>query len=191
MNLEDLKMSIRKKFKTLDCIISFPESTDKRILEASKLLLNQNIVQKVLLNSNFEKIKTAAKKQNIDISEISDRLIFTHQLVPSSSRIENICFQHLCEQKKKQSKVIEKNKHVKGRRKQNELSLDLNLQGTSLSKYEMVVFNSEDISDSAYDAIKENKNVKATYLSRYDPNFWQGYSIMEPNAAIQAFEVVE
>ena len=88
-------------------------------------------------------------------------------------------------------KVIEKNKHVKGRRKQNELSLDLNLQGTSLSKYEMVVFNSEDISDTDYDAAKENKNVKATYLSKYDPNFWQGYSIMEPNAAIQAFEVVE
>lgn len=88
-------------------------------------------------------------------------------------------------------KVIEKNKHVKGRRKQNELSLDLKLQGTSLSKYEMVVFNSEDISDTAYDAAQENKNVKATYLSKYDPEFWKGYSIMEPNAAIQAFEVVE
>ncbi|MEP0264798.1 carboxypeptidase-like regulatory domain-containing protein [Dokdonia sp.] len=88
-------------------------------------------------------------------------------------------------------KVIEKNKYVKGRRKQNELSLGLNLQGTSLSKYEMVVFNSEDISNSMYNAVKENKNVEATYLSSYNPNFWQGYSIMEPNAAIQAFKVVE
>ncbi|WP_299214430.1 carboxypeptidase-like regulatory domain-containing protein [uncultured Dokdonia sp.] len=88
-------------------------------------------------------------------------------------------------------KVIEKNKHVKGRRKQNELSLALDVQGTSLSKYEMVVFNSEDISSTAYEAAPENKNVKATYLSKYDPAFWSGYTIMEPNAAIQAFEVVE
>lgn len=88
-------------------------------------------------------------------------------------------------------KVIEKNKHVKGRRKQNELSLALDVQGSSLSKYEMVVFNSEDISDTAYEAASENENIKATYLSKYDPNFWAGYSIMEPNAAIQAFEVVE
>lgn len=87
-------------------------------------------------------------------------------------------------------KVIEKNKHVKGRRKQNELSLALDVQGTQLSKYEMVVFNSEDISSTAYDAITENK-ISPTYLSKYDPEFWKGYSIMEPNAAIQAFEVVE
>lgn len=88
-------------------------------------------------------------------------------------------------------KVIEKNKFVKGRRKQNELSLNIDVQGTSLSKYEMVIFNSEDISSDAYEAASENKTIKATYLSKYDPTFWTGYTIMEPNAAIQAFEVVE
>ena len=88
-------------------------------------------------------------------------------------------------------KVIEKNKFVKGRRKQNELSLNIDMQGTSLSKYEMVIFNSEDISSTAYEAVSENENVEATYLSKYDPTFWTGYTIMEPNAAIQAFEVVE
>jgi hypothetical protein len=88
-------------------------------------------------------------------------------------------------------KVIEKNKHVKGRRKQNELSLDLNIQGTSLSKYEMVVFASEDISERSYEEAPENKNVKATYLSKYDPNFWKDYNIMEPNTAIKSFEVIE
>jgi len=88
-------------------------------------------------------------------------------------------------------KVIEKNKFVKGRRKQNELSLNIDVKGTSLSKYEMVIFNSEDISSEAYEAVSENENVEATYLSKYDPTFWTGYTIMEPNAAIQAFEVVE
>jgi len=86
-------------------------------------------------------------------------------------------------------KVIEKNKHVKGPRKQNELSLELDFQVTQLTKYELVVFNSEITTNSIYDSLIENKDVKASYLSEYDPNFWQEYTIMEPNAAIQSFKV--
>ncbi|MEL6809919.1 MAG: carboxypeptidase-like regulatory domain-containing protein [Bacteroidota bacterium] len=88
-------------------------------------------------------------------------------------------------------KVIEKNKHVKGRRKQNELSLELDVQTNTLEKFELVVFDSEIISSGAYEGVTTNKEIKATYLSKYDPGFWAGYTIMEPNAAIQAFEVVE
>ncbi|RZV60807.1 MAG: carboxypeptidase-like regulatory domain-containing protein [Flavobacteriaceae bacterium] len=88
-------------------------------------------------------------------------------------------------------KVIEKNKHVKGRRKQNELSLALDIRLTTFNKYEMVVFDSETISDQEYEIAKENENVEATHLTQYDPNFWKGYTIMEPNAAIQSFKVVE
>jgi len=88
-------------------------------------------------------------------------------------------------------KVIEKNKHVKGRRKQNELSLQLDVQMTNVQKYELVVFDSETISEATYESAEENKDVEATYLSKYDPNFWEGYTIMEPNAAIQAFTVLD
>lgn len=88
-------------------------------------------------------------------------------------------------------KVIEKNKNVKGRRKQNELSLQLDIQGNQLLKYELVVFESENISQPAYDQVEEKKVVKATYLSQYDPNFWKDYTIIEPNEAIESFKVVE
>jgi len=88
-------------------------------------------------------------------------------------------------------KVIEKNKHVKGRRKQNELSLALNMQMNQFVKYELVVFDSNNISVNEYEDVTENKKMKATYLSQYDPTFWQGYTIMEPNEAIQSFKVVE
>ena len=88
-------------------------------------------------------------------------------------------------------KVIEKNKYVKGRRKQNELSLELDIEMIHRNKYEMVVFDSENISEPSYENAPENKEIKATYLSKYDPDFWQGHNIMEPNAAIQAFMVVE
>ena len=88
-------------------------------------------------------------------------------------------------------KIIEKNKNVKGRRKQNELSLKLDIQGNQLQKKELVVFESENMTQSSYDLIEEKKLIKATYLSKYDPKFWQDYSIMEPNEAIESFKVVE
>lgn len=87
--------------------------------------------------------------------------------------------------------VIEKNKNVKGRRKQNELALHLDIGTTNISKYEMVVFSSESISTAAFEQASENPKVTASYLSKYDPNFWKEYTIMEPNAAIQAFEVID
>jgi hypothetical protein len=87
--------------------------------------------------------------------------------------------------------VIEKNKHVKGRRKQNELALHLDIGTTNIVKYELVVFSSESISAAVFEQAYENPEVNASYLSKYDPNFWKEYTIMEPNAAIQAFEVIE
>jgi hypothetical protein len=88
-------------------------------------------------------------------------------------------------------KVIEKNKHVNGRRKQNELSLELDIKINNLVKYEWVIFESEVIAKNEFDNTVENKKVKATYMSQYDPEFWKEYTIMEPNAAIRSFKVIE
>jgi len=88
-------------------------------------------------------------------------------------------------------KVIEKNKHVKGRRKQNELSLALDIRMNQVVKYELVVFESETITNNDYKNVTENTEVIATYLSQYDSTFWQGHAIMEPNDAIESFKVVE
>lgn len=86
-------------------------------------------------------------------------------------------------------KIIEKNKHVKGRRKQNELSLKLDLLITSLNKSEIVIFDSTDISTSSFNAYKEKNVLLPTYLPAYDPSFWEGHSIIAPNEAIKAFTV--
>lgn len=92
---------------------------------------------------------------------------------------------------KRPLKVIEKNKNVKGRRKQNELSLELDIKMNQLQKYELVVFESDNISQSEYDNVVQKENVKATHLTQYDPTFWKDYTIIEPNEAIEAFKVVE
>jgi hypothetical protein len=88
---------------------------------------------------------------------------------------------------KRPLKIIEKNKIVKGRNKQNELSGDMDFVFINVEKSEMIVFESESISQAAYDAFTENNAISPTYMPKYDPEFWKGYAIMEPNTAIKEF----
>ncbi len=84
-------------------------------------------------------------------------------------------------------KIIEKNKNVKGRRKQNELSMKIDAAFGSRNRYELVVFDEAAINNTEYDAFKEHNNVLPTYMPNYDPDFWVGYDIIEPNQAIKEF----
>lgn len=87
--------------------------------------------------------------------------------------------------------LIEKNKNTKGRRKQNEVTANLHFILANTSKKELVVFESEQISESAYSNYEEKPKVKPTKLSKYDPDFWKGYNIIEPNQAIRDFRSLE
>lgn len=87
--------------------------------------------------------------------------------------------------------VIEKNKHVKGRRKQNELRLNIDFQMANNNKWELVVFEQNLIKKSDFEAFKEDQSIEATYMPSYNPEFWSGYNIMEPNQAIKEFTVGE
>ena len=84
-------------------------------------------------------------------------------------------------------KIIEKNRHVKGRNKQNELSLKLDMATTNVNKQEVIVFNTEPLSNVQYETFTENNSVLPTYMPAYDPEFWKGYNIIEPNQAIREF----
>ncbi len=88
---------------------------------------------------------------------------------------------------KRPLKIIEKNKVVKGKNKQNELSLKMDLALTSTNKYEIVVFNTEKSTSATYDSFTENNHVLPTYMPNYNPEFWKGYNIIEPNTAIKEF----
>lgn len=89
--------------------------------------------------------------------------------------------------------IIEKNKNVKGRRKQNELHLKIDAAFGGLNRYEVVVFNADKISDTTFENFKETNEVLPQYMPNYDAEFWKGYTIMEPNTAIKEFtsEVAE
>ena len=88
---------------------------------------------------------------------------------------------------KRPLKIIEKNKVVKGRNKQNELSGDMDFVFINVEKSELIVFESESISQATYDGFTENNAISPTYMPKYDPEFWKGYAIMEPNTAIKEF----
>jgi hypothetical protein len=88
---------------------------------------------------------------------------------------------------KRPLKIIEKNKVVKGRNKQNELHLKIDGAGRSINRYEIVVFDEIDIDNRKYEAFKETNSVLPQYMPDYDPEFWKGYNIMEPNQAIKEF----
>jgi len=87
--------------------------------------------------------------------------------------------------------VIEKNKNVKGRRKQNELKLNIDFRMTNTNKWELVIFENTLIDKNQFEAFKEDKSIKAKYMPAYDPEFWQDHTIMEPNQAIRQFTVAE
>ena len=72
-------------------------------------------------------------------------------------------------------KFIEKNKFVKGRRKQNEISFRLDLAMISKSNFELRVFDHESLTEEAFQAIEEKNDVLPKYHKEFTTNFWEEF----------------
>ena len=72
-------------------------------------------------------------------------------------------------------KVVEKNKYVKGRRKQNQISFKLDLIINSLNKQELQIFQSKTMDIKGFENIKENNKVLPEYLDEFTTNFWEEF----------------
>ncbi len=70
-------------------------------------------------------------------------------------------------------KFIEKNKFVRGRRKQNEISMRIDLETTNLSQREVRIFDSKNLNMSEYDAIKEENTVLPKFHEKFTTDFWE------------------
>jgi len=92
---------------------------------------------------------------------------------------------------KRPLKIIEKNKHTKGRRKQNELSSKIHFMVSNTEKKELVIFENQSISETMYSTLEEKPKVEPIYLPAYDPQFWKGYHVIEPNRAITEFKSIK
>ena len=72
-------------------------------------------------------------------------------------------------------KIIEKNKFVKGRRKQNQISFNLDFIVNSLNKVELRVFQSKYIDLNLYDNLKEENKILPEYVDEFKTNFWEEF----------------
>ncbi len=65
------------------------------------------------------------------------------------------------------------------------------MASTATNKHQIVIFSTEPISAPDFQAIEENNKVLPVYMPSYDPEFWKGYNIIEPNQAIKEFTLAE
>ena len=72
-------------------------------------------------------------------------------------------------------KVVEKNKYVKGRRKQNQISFKLDLMINSINKQELQIFQSKTMDIKDFENIKEDNKVLPEYLDEFTTNFWKEF----------------
>jgi hypothetical protein len=85
--------------------------------------------------------------------------------------------------------ITEKNKIVKGRNKQNQLKMDLNVVNRNNQRYQLGIFETIPLDIHVFEDFQEKAKILPVNRITYDPNFWEGYMIIEPNAAIKEFRV--
>ena len=72
-------------------------------------------------------------------------------------------------------KLIEKNKNVKGRRKQNEISFRMDLIFDEKSSTELQIFESKKIIKTEFDKIAGKNDVMPEYSEEFTTNFWEEF----------------
>ena len=72
-------------------------------------------------------------------------------------------------------RLIEKNKNVKGRRKQNEISFKIDMAFDQENKTEIQVFESSKISIDEFEKIEETNKVLPEFLDKFTANFWEEF----------------
>ena len=72
-------------------------------------------------------------------------------------------------------KIIEKNKYVKGRRKQNQISFKLDLKFNSVNREELRVFENKVMDERSFNIIKEENKVLPEFLEEFNTNFWEEF----------------
>lgn len=88
-------------------------------------------------------------------------------------------------------KIVEKNKFVKGRRKQNELNGRIDFQINNESTNTFFISGERSIDKKEFETVKENKKFSPAKLHAYSPYFWKGYTIVAPNGTVRSFEVTK
>ena len=153
-----------------------------------------NVDDFALIRADFENVKPVKTFKLLGIS--LNRYLYKGKIIFAKGNEDHYRLQYFENEIgnrmgiKRPLKIIEKNRHVKGRNKQNELSAKVDLVFTASEKNEVVVFENTPLSSQDFENYKAQNDVLPTYMPDYDPTFWEGYSIIEPNQAIKEFTSV-
>ena len=72
-----------------------------------------------------------------------------------------------------------------------ELDLEMDIVASNVSKYQWIIYDEEDLTKDAFAAVETNNNFDYQKFKKYNPEFWDGYNIMEPNQAIKSFSSLD
>lgn len=92
---------------------------------------------------------------------------------------------------KRPFKIAEKNKNTKGRRKQNEITLDLYLTAKSANIFEWVALETKGSSQGSFDMVPQRQIVEVKYRTTYDQEYWEDVTIVSPSSSIKEFAILE
>ena len=71
-------------------------------------------------------------------------------------------------------KIIEKNKNVRGRRKQNEISSEVDFISTVVRNFQVMIYDNQEILESQFYNQLENKKEQPKNWIKYYPGYWKG-----------------
>ena len=87
--------------------------------------------------------------------------------------------------------LVKKQKGFIFKKKLEEVDMEFKINNTSLSKTEMVVYEDEVLNEDEFKEISTSTDFEYKTFKEYDPEFWSGFNIIEPNAAIKEFTALE
>lgn len=88
---------------------------------------------------------------------------------------------------RKLSLIKKKNRFLLDK-KLNEIKVGFNLSVSEEYTFEMLVLNSEKISNSQFNNFKQKEFIKMIYVDQFDDKLWEGHSIIEPTLQMRAYK---
>lgn len=87
--------------------------------------------------------------------------------------------------------LVKKEKGFIFKKKLEEVDMEFKINTTNLNKTELVVYEDEALLESEFKNFSNSMDFDFRTFKEYDPEFWSGYNIIEPNAAIREFTALE
>lgn len=82
-------------------------------------------------------------------------------------------------------------KFIENSASRNKVAFDFLLEGSIKEKHELLLLETNPLSQSEYNQFQEQKNIQYQELDRYDPSIWADYNVIEPLEEMKQFKSSE